>query len=241
MNILGIDTTTKEASVSLLKDKTIITKSISNEVTHSEKLLPLIDKTLKENNVTLKDIDLYACINGPGSFTGIRIGLSTIKAFTFIDGKKIFSISSLDLISLIAYKQSKYFKNKDEATVISIIDARNNRVYYTVNRLFFDNKIKKIVIENIEKNSNCDIGDLISNKKNKYKNLVISGDCVENYKDKLKEIDNNLLLYNIYPTTKDLILAYNEIEANEKYFFDTYTLDANYVRSSQAERMLKNE
>ena len=84
MNILSIDTTTKVAGVSLQYNNEITKKSLSNEVTHSEKLLPLIDEILNENNISLKDIDMYACINGPGSFTGIRIGLSTLKAFSFV-------------------------------------------------------------------------------------------------------------------------------------------------------------
>ena len=81
MNILSVDTTTKEASVSLRCDKTTVTNSIKNEITHSEKFLPLIDKTLKESKLSLKDIDKFALLNGPGSFTGIRISLATIKAF----------------------------------------------------------------------------------------------------------------------------------------------------------------
>jgi tRNA threonylcarbamoyladenosine biosynthesis protein TsaB len=59
MNILGIDTTTKNAAVSLMYNNKMISKSIDNQVTHSEKLLPLIDEILNENNIDLKDIDLY--------------------------------------------------------------------------------------------------------------------------------------------------------------------------------------
>lgn len=75
-------------------------------------MLPLIDEALKENNLSLNDIDMYSCINGPGSFTGIRIGLSTLKAFSFVDNKKIFSMSSLDLLSYVAYVNSKYYTTK---------------------------------------------------------------------------------------------------------------------------------
>ena len=80
MKILGIDTTTKSASCSVLNEDKYYTKAISNEITHSEKLLPIIHETLEESNLKIKDIELLLAINGPGSFTGIRIGLATVKA-----------------------------------------------------------------------------------------------------------------------------------------------------------------
>lgn len=99
MNILAIDTTTKTASVSVKTNNNIYTDSIQNEITHSEKLLPLIDKVLTNSKLNLKDISMLACINGPGSFTGIRIGLSTIKAFSQVQNINIFSINSLELLA----------------------------------------------------------------------------------------------------------------------------------------------
>ena len=239
MNILSIDTTTKEASVSILYNDNIITKSISNEVTHSEKLLPLIDDVLENNNLKLKDIDMYACINGPGSFTGIRIGLSTLKAFSFIDNKNIFSMSSLDLLSFVAYKNSKYFKEGNNAIVISLIDARNDRVYYSINNLSISNN--KIDINYIENNSNSNISDLFFNISNEYNNVIVCGDSVNKYSDIITEKFPNAILSDFYPKTSDLINAYFEITSPNNYTFDTYTLDANYVRPSQAERMLNNE
>ena len=91
MNILAIDTTTRNACVCLKYKDEVIEKNIENNITHSEKLLPLIDDVLTEKNITLDDIDMFFAINGPGSFTGIRIGLATIKAFAQVKEKKIFS------------------------------------------------------------------------------------------------------------------------------------------------------
>ena len=233
MNILSIDTTTKEASVSILGNGNIVTNSISNEVTHSEKLLPLIDTTLKENNLKLENIDMYACINGPGSFTGIRIGLSTLKAFGFIDNKKIFSMSSLDLMSYVAYKKSK------DCIIISLIDARNDRVYYTVNSLSKDGE--KININNIVKNSNSNITELFSSLSKNYSNVIFCGDLINKYCDDISKNYSDAFFTEFYPTTSDLINAYFNISNPNDYLYDTYTLDANYVRESQAERMLNNE
>lgn len=239
MNILSIDTTTKVASVSLLYNKRIITKSISNEITHSEKLLPLIDEILNENSIKLNDIDMYACINGPGSFTGIRIGLSTLKAFSFVDNKKIFSLSSLDLLAYCGFKKSNFYSEKKNATVISLIDAKNDRVYYAKSLLSFNED--KINITNTEKNSNYSINELFSTLNLDNNNVIFCGDCIQKYKEKITDFNHNCVCYDFYPTTEDLINSFFDIENPDKYTFDTYTLDANYVRESQAERILKNE
>lgn len=82
MKILSIDTSSKICSVCLLEDDKIIKEiNIDDGNTHSQNLMPLIDEIFKSTNLTLDNIDLLACSKGPGSFTGVRIGISTIKAF----------------------------------------------------------------------------------------------------------------------------------------------------------------
>lgn len=242
MNILSIDTTTKVASVAILNNSKIISNSVSNEITHSEKLLPLIDSTLNEANLTLKDIDLYSAINGPGSFTGIRIGLATLKAFSMIDNKKIFSMPSTDLITYKAYIDKAKNLDDEPVYIASLIDARNDRVYYSLNKLYkIDNKI---YIEYILQTSNEMIDTTLSNISiNLYNkdNIIIAGDCIEKYKDKISNIFQTSILYNIYPTPADLIDVYLNLDNLDNYMFDTYTLDATYARASQAERLQNNE
>lgn len=242
MNILSIDTTTKVASVAILNNSKIISNSVSNEITHSEKLLPVIDSTLNEANLTLKDIDLYSAINGPGSFTGIRIGLATLKAFSMIDNKKIFSMPSTDLITYKAYIDKAKNLDDEPVYIASLIDARNDRVYYSLNKLYkIDNKI---CIEYILQTSNEMIDTTLSNISiNLYNkdNIIISGDCIEKYKDKISNIFQTSILYNIYPTPADLIDVYLNLDNLDNYMFDTYTLDATYARASQAERLQNNE
>ena len=88
MKILAIDTSSRICSVSILEDKNLIIEKHNNdEKTHSQKLMPLIDEIFKESKYELKNIDLLACSLGPGSFTGLRIGISTVKAFS--DATKI--------------------------------------------------------------------------------------------------------------------------------------------------------
>ena len=232
MNILGIDTTTKIASCSVLNDEKYYIKSINNEITHSEKLLPIVNETLIESGTDLDGINILACINGPGSFTGLRIGLATIKAFAQVKDLPIFSISSIDLISYCAYTK---LEEKKESYILSLIDARNNRVYYGINKLSF--KDNKILIEKVKDVDNDTIDNVLSSIKDK--DLVIAGNCINKFRDNLSSISTKLI--DIYPTTNDLINCYLNLADTSKYMYNAYSLDALYARKSQAERMSDHE
>lgn len=248
MNILAIDTSTKKANVCIKKDEEIFNKSIDNEITHSEKLLPLIDQSLKEANLKLSDINFLSCSIGPGSFTGIRIGIATIKAFAKVLNVPVFSVSSLDILA---------YSNIDSSSdyVISMLDAKNNRVYYSmykVNKL--DNEV--CVLEQIMDYAN-DVLDIALEKiSNVVSNLAITtpsslkiiGDCVDNYKnicnDHLNCHFNNISIHAETLSAAPLItMAENYIKSDcsSYYMKDYLTLDAVYVRPSQAERAKNNE
>lgn len=90
MKILSIETAGSICAVALSEDDKLIKEEILDDGnTHSVKLMPLLDKLLKETNTQISDIDLFACDIGPGSFTGIRIGVSTVKAFLDVTDKKV--------------------------------------------------------------------------------------------------------------------------------------------------------
>lgn len=216
MNILAIDTTTKMASVTVCKGNNYIKNEIENEVTHSEKLLPLINQTLEESHLTLAEIDTYACVNGPGSFTGIRIGLATLKAFAMVYEKPIFSLSSMDLLAYYAYKKKT---THDTATIAVMLDARNDRVYYQVIEI------------------SCQQENLYISHKTEILNdtTAIATEACQT----LAPTDW-IQAPAQYPSTIDLIIAYQELGDVNQYLFDTNTLDAIYARPSQAERMKKN-
>ena len=83
MKILSIDTSSKLCEIAILENEKIIKEITQNNgLTHSETLMPIIKETLENLNLTLNDIDLIVCDKGPGSFTGIRIGVATAKAFS---------------------------------------------------------------------------------------------------------------------------------------------------------------
>ena len=99
MKILSIDTSSKNCSISIVEANNstfniISVKNNADEKTHSQKLMPLIDEMFKEVNLSLDNIDLLACCVGPGSFTGIRIGVATVKAFADVKGIPVVGVTS---------------------------------------------------------------------------------------------------------------------------------------------------
>lgn len=131
MKILSIDTSSDICSVAILEDNTVLKELHIDDIkTHSEKLMPLIKNIFDDCKLSLDNIDLIACSKGPGSFTGIRIGIATSKAFSDSQNIQAIGISSLDGL---AYN----IENKN--LTCSIIDAKNNNVYFGL----FENKILK--------------------------------------------------------------------------------------------------
>lgn len=244
MNILAIDTSTKTAGVAIKKDNQIFEYYIDNEITHSEKLLPLIANSLEKQNLTLDNINLLGIINGPGSFTGLRIGVATLKAFAQVKNLNIFSFSSTAAIAYSAYKKTncrlKYF--------VSLIDARNDRVFFDIKKIesTVDDKLN---ITNLYNTNNLHIDDAIKEISNYFNlnNISISDVCVAGKgADKFKNtlLNSHFLkenLFELYPTPGDIIDLYFKINNKENFTFNAFTLDANYERKSQAERMNDNE
>ncbi|MCR4337013.1 MAG: tRNA (adenosine(37)-N6)-threonylcarbamoyltransferase complex dimerization subunit type 1 TsaB [Candidatus Omnitrophica bacterium] len=132
MNILAIDTSTSYLSLAVGKDNKVLNSSnVLLEKVLSSSIIDRIDKILKKSRLTLSKIDGFAVGLGPGSFTSLRIGLSTIKAFAFSLDKPIVGIPSLDLIA------QNVAQPKNEGMQICVLsDARRSLVYsclYQVN------------------------------------------------------------------------------------------------------------
>ena len=122
MLILGISTSSSSASVCIANDSTIIKELIiDNTKTHSETLVPLMDELLKSTNISLNEINLIACDVGPGSFTGIRIGIATVKAIAESLKIPVVDVSSLEALA--------YLVENPTGNICSLIDAKNNQVY----------------------------------------------------------------------------------------------------------------
>jgi tRNA threonylcarbamoyladenosine biosynthesis protein TsaB len=122
MRVLGIDTSTSCGSVGLIDDREIISDYLLNiPVTHSERLLGAVEFVLREAHCSIGNIDGWAISLGPGSFTGLRIGMSTVKGLAYATGKPVAGIPTLDVLaSQIA--PTPYL-------ICPILDARKQEVY----------------------------------------------------------------------------------------------------------------
>ncbi len=126
MKILAIDTSGMTASVAIAEDeKTIVQFSVNHKRTHSEKLLPLIDQGLHAALLDISEIDLFAVAKGPGSFTGLRIGVATVKALAHGCNKPVVAVSTLDGLM-------ENCEENEERLVCPILDARRSQVYCAV-------------------------------------------------------------------------------------------------------------
>lgn len=122
MLTLAFDTSSKTVAVALLRDDVIIYDAIINiDLNHSEVLLSAINYACLQTRIKISEIDLFACIIGPGSFTGLRIGVSTLKGLMLATGKPAVGISSLAALALNVGKSSKI--------ICSAMDAGRGQVY----------------------------------------------------------------------------------------------------------------
>ena len=135
MIVLGIDTSTQIGSIGIIEnDNPISELTLNVNVTHSERLLESIDFVLKNSGLELSKVDLLAYSKGPGSFTGLRIGLATIKGLAFASEKKIVGVSSLLVLAMNA-RYANY-------PVCPMIDARKSEVYSATFEFGAKGKIK---------------------------------------------------------------------------------------------------
>jgi len=122
MIVLGIETSTKTGSVAVVTEDGVIAQySLNIEVTHSERLMTTVDRVLKDTGMVISQVDGFAVANGPGSFTGLRIGLSTVKGLVLATGKPVAAVPTLKALAWnIPYSAFP---------VCPLLDARKNEVY----------------------------------------------------------------------------------------------------------------
>lgn len=137
MRILGIETATKAASVSVVFDGKVLAENVrESQQSFSETLMPQVEEVIKASDA-FKNLDAVAVSIGPGSFTGLRIGLATAKALAYAWGIKIIGVPTLLAMSY----------NFPNAKVVPLIDAQKNRAYYQMfedTSQFTDLEIKPI-------------------------------------------------------------------------------------------------
>ena len=171
MKILAIDTTSRFLCIGAYDGKTIYEYNLDAQTRHSALLVISIKRILDCLHWQVPDVDYFACAVGPGSFTGMRVGLSTIKGLAWASNRGIVGVSSLDLIAQNALPT----KAKQ---VIPVIDAKRNLVYYSIYAS------KKESLKRIIPYRLSTLDELIKKIK---PGSVLLGDALGLYKDKIQK------------------------------------------------------
>ncbi len=229
MKLLAVDSSSLTASVAVIEDEKIIAEFFINAgLTHSQTLAPMIDGVIKNLSLKLDELDFFAVTNGPGSFTGLRIGMATIKGMALALGKPCVGVSSL---LAAAYGLKDFY-----GIVSACMDARRGEVY---NAVF---KSSGAAISRLTEDRSISIDQLAEEFKNYNCKIKLVGDGAEmcynilarDYKLSQIELTSEGQRYVRasqvgFAALKDYISGKLVTAANIK---------PNYLRVSQAERLL---
>lgn len=220
MNILAIDTSTMISTVTIANDSEILGDfNVNQQKTHSESLVPMIETLLELLGMEFKDIDEFVIAEGPGSFTGLRVGMTIAKTLAQVNDKKLIPISTL--LALANNSSSDNLK-------VPMLDARGNRVYGAV----YDKDFNEIIKEDL-----YTIEDFSKMVNDLDEEIELIGDISLKYEDLFEKA--KVLPINFRNTIgKSLI----KLALENKNDYDLYQLVPNYLRKSQAEReLLRND
>lgn len=127
MKVLGIETATAVCGAAVVHDRRVVAEGSFNEKNvHAEKLVPLVDSVLREAGMTLNDIDGVAVSIGPGSFTGLRIGLSVAKGLAYGTSKPMIAVPTLQALAQRVVEASI---PGSSSLILAALDARRDEVY----------------------------------------------------------------------------------------------------------------
>ena len=230
MKILGIDTSSMAASVAVIEDNKLICEyTINTKKTHSQKLMPMIENMLGLSDLNVREIDAIAVCEGPGSFTGLRIGMATAKAIAHVNDIPVIGVNSLEALAANM--------NLCDKKICSILDAQRNQVYtgryqYEGTKLV---EIKEIGIQQID--------ELLEELAQSGEQWILVGEAVYKYEDKIKEIANIEIPAASNNVTKaGSLCSVAKVKFDEgKDIFDCYTVNPLYIRKSQAEEQYEEK
>lgn len=234
MKILSIDTSSNICGVSILENTELLCILDNNTGrTHSENLMPMIDEVFKKTDLNIKDIDLIVCDIGPGSFTGIRIGIATVKAFKDSLNIPCIGISSLEALA--------YNVTNDSNLICSILDAKNDNCYFALYEKK-DNIIETLIEPQAEdiQSAIAILKSYIEDNYNTF-NITFVGDGSKVFQSQIKEtfneseiIDKNLDNLNSYNLGICGLKNYLNGQVNKEIL-------PLYLKKPQAQRLLEEK
>lgn len=187
MKILALDTSTASATAAISENGVLLgTTTVCLKKSHSQIIIVLIEELLNKLAITPADIDLYVAAKGPGSFTGIRVGIAAIKGLADGSGKPCIGVSTLKAMAL-PYTVT-------DNLICTLIDARRDQVYYGI----YDHKLHEV-----EKEYILNINELCVKLKQYNKKIIFTGDCAEKHREKITDILGD---YAVFP---DKIFHFN--------------------------------
>lgn len=222
LKILAIDTSTDTGSIAITDGEDILIESILNVgKTHSETLIPSFQEMLEKTQLDIKDLDLLALTLGPGSFTGVRIGTSTVKGFALALGKPVAGISTLEALA-----SNFPFSS---LPIVPLFDARRGEIY---SAMF---KWENGEIKRLSEDRAASLDDAISKIKTK---TIFAGEGLDKYGQMIKETlgDNAVFA----PRANWYVRASNVAALGLKSYkaggeLDLATFTPSYRRKSEAE------
>jgi len=212
--ILLIETATKSCSVSLSSENKIIAckEEVNKQYSHAEKLTVFITELFKTQDFSIKDLNAIAVSKGPGSYTGLRIGISTAKGLCYALDIPLISVSTL---KAMAFRMAQ----KEESDLYCpMIDARRMEVY----NAFYNNTNKEI------RGIQADIIEAHSYQKELDKKVLFFGDGAQKCKQIIQH-PNAKFLDDIFPSSKDMLEIANE-KFSEKIFEDVAYFEPFYLK-----------
>ncbi|MGI5957922.1 MAG: tRNA (adenosine(37)-N6)-threonylcarbamoyltransferase complex dimerization subunit type 1 TsaB [Massiliimalia sp.] len=227
MKILAVDTTAKACSVSLIQDNRVLAENFVNlNFTHSQTMMPMCQQLLENAKISLKEVDAFAVSTGPGSFTGLRIGLSAVKGMAFALQKPCIGVSTLDALA----------QNVAEfpGIICAVMDARCHQVYNAL----YENQ--NGVLNKLTDDRALMIDELLEQLKNFQKPIILVGDgadlCYNAYKDILEQLVLAHPQNRFQRASSVGMLAAQKAEQGE--FLSPSEILPSYLRLPQAQREL---
>ena len=229
MIILGVDTSAVAAGAAIVRDGKLISETyINTGLTHSQTMLTLIDSALGMADMSIDDIDAFAVSSGPGSFTGIRIGVSAIKGLCFAKNKPCFAVSTLEALANCA--------DIDGFVICPVMDARCMQVYTAL----FEKADGEII--RIADDSPKTLEELSEELLKIGKKVLLIGDGADiSYKflaEKGLDVRKFSEIFKFQHASGVAITAYRNYNRGEEAV-SADNLVPSYLRLSQAERELK--
>ena len=228
MKLLAIETSGNLCGAAILNNENLMDKiELENGLTHSESLMPLIEKLLVQNSLKLSDFDAFICDIGPGSFTGIRIGVATTKAF--VDSSFSAKFTGVPSLEALAYNVTT------SGLICSVIDCKNDNCYFSLYNLESNNYTELL---SPKASSITEMLETLRDFRNS--SITFVGDGAISYKDEiLQNIKNAQFLETNLNKINTLNLAIAGLERIS--LGKELPLSPMYLKKPQAQRQLEEK